>query len=105
MCTFTMELGIDVGVLDSVLQVNAPATVSSFLQRLERTGRRPGTVANTSFYIEKPEAFLQAVALVELARAGWVEPVRTNRRAWRIFLHQAMALCLERGAVSLETPR
>ncbi|MEX2443117.1 MAG: DEAD/DEAH box helicase [Alkalispirochaeta sp.] len=103
-CTSTMELGIDVGDLDAVLQVNAPATVSSFLQRLGRTGRREGSVANTTFFIEKPEAFLQAIAIVELARDGWVEPVRTNSRAWHIFLHQTMALCLERGAISRDTP-
>jgi ATP-dependent Lhr-like helicase len=44
-CTSTMELGIDVGDLDQVLQVDAPATVASFLQRLGRTGRRPDTTA------------------------------------------------------------
>lgn len=103
-CTSTMELGIDVGDLDSVLQVNAPDTVSSFLQRLGRTGRRHGSVANTTFFIQKPETFLQAIAIVELARAGWVEPVATSGRAWHILLHQVMALCLERGAISRETP-
>jgi ATP-dependent helicase Lhr and Lhr-like helicase len=103
-CTSTMELGIDVGDLDTVLQVNAPATVSSFLQRLGRTGRRSGSVANTTFFIEKPEAFLQAIAIVELARSGWVEPVRTNPRSWHIFLHQTMAMCLERGAVTRDDP-
>jgi ATP-dependent helicase Lhr and Lhr-like helicase len=103
-CTSTMELGIDVGDLDAVLQVNAPTTVSSFLQRLGRTGRREGSVANTTFFIEKPEAFLQAIAIVELARDGWVEPVRTTSRAWHILLHQTMALCLERGAISRDMP-
>lgn len=103
-CTSTMELGIDVGDLDAVLQVNAPATVSSFLQRLGRTGRREGSVANTTFFIEKPEVFLQAIAIVELARVGWVEPVRTNPRSWHIFLHQTMAMCLERGAIARTDP-
>ncbi|GAB3942640.1 hypothetical protein GCM10027614_30030 [Micromonospora vulcania] len=40
--TSTLELGIDVGDLDRVIQIDAPATVASFLQRLGRTGRRPG---------------------------------------------------------------
>jgi Lhr-like helicase len=65
-CTSTLELGIDVGELDAVFQVDAPATVASFLQRLGRTGRRPGTVANTTFLTTSPEALLQATALLEL---------------------------------------
>jgi len=99
-CTSTMELGIDVGDLDKVLQVDAPGKVSSFLQRMGRTGRRAGTVANTSFFVGSDESLLQAIALVELARTHWVEHVRLNARAWHILLHQLMALCLERGAIT-----
>ena len=54
--------------LDLVFQANAPSTVSSFMQRMGRTGRRDGTRANTTFFCEDPEASLQAVALIELAR-------------------------------------
>ena len=98
-CTSTLELGIDVGDLDLVLQTNAPATVSSFLQRMGRTGRRAGTAANTTFYCDNPESVLQAVALVELARSGWVESVPVQRRCWPVFVHQLLALTLERGGV------
>ncbi len=103
-CTSTMELGIDVGDLDKVLQVNAPGTVSSFLQRMGRTGRREGATANTTFFIEEEKFFLQALAVVELARAGFVEKVKTNRRAWHLLLHQIMALCLERGGIRRGDP-
>src|SRR5690606_17251220 len=48
--TSTMELGIDVGDLDQVLQVDAPTSVASFLQRMGRTGRRAGTRANCTFF-------------------------------------------------------
>lgn len=47
--TSTLELGIDVGDLDRVIQIDTPATVASFLQRLGRTGRRPGTSRNCLF--------------------------------------------------------
>ena len=99
-CTSTMELGIDVGNLDKVLQVDCPATVSSFLQRMGRTGRRSGTVSNTTFFIEKESRLLQAIAIVELARTRWVENVKTHQKVWHILLHQIMAMCLERGAIT-----
>jgi ATP-dependent Lhr-like helicase len=68
-CTSTLELGIDVGDLDAVLQADAPSTVSSFLQRIGRTGRRAGQTSNMAFFCEETESMLLAVALVELARS------------------------------------
>ena len=78
-CTSTLELGIDVGDLDRVLQSEAPDTVSSFLQRMGRTGRREGQVANTTFFCETTDGVLQAIALIELAKSGWVEHVVGER--------------------------
>ena len=93
---------IDVGDLDLVFQANAPSTVSSFLQRLGRTGRRTGQRANTTFFCEELEPALQAIAIIELARKGWVEPVRVNSRAWPVMVHQLLALTLQFGAISPE---
>ncbi len=101
-CTSTLELGIDVGDLDLVFQANAPSSVSSFLQRMGRTGRRAGTVANTIFLVEDIEIALQAIALVELAKEGWVEAVAEQTRCWPVLVHQLLVLTLERGAVSKE---
>ncbi len=101
-CTSTLELGLDVGDLDLVFQANAPTTVSSFMQRMGRTGRREGTAANTTFLCEAPEAVLQAIALVELARSGWVEPVRVTGRCWPVLVHQLLAMTLQFGAISAE---
>lgn len=101
-CTSTLELGIDVGDLDMVLQANAPSTVSSFLQRMGRTGRRAGTTANTTFLCEDPEAVVQAVALIELAREGWVESIERQDRCWPVLVHQLLALTLQWGAISAE---
>lgn len=101
-CTSTLELGIDVGDLDKVLQAEAPDTVSSFLQRMGRTGRRPGQISNTTFFCESAEGVLQAIALIELAKAGWVEDVRLNRRCWPVLIHQLLAMALADGGVTEE---
>lgn len=99
-CTATMELGIDVGDLDQVLQVDAPATVASLLQRVGRTGRREGRRANCTFFCLNPESVLQAVAMARLANAGWVEDVRPAEHAVHILAHQVMALSLQEGGLS-----
>lgn len=98
--TSTMELGIDVGDLDQVLQIDAPSTVAGFLQRIGRTGRRAGTVSNCTLFCTTPEALLHAVALLRLADRGWVEDVVPVRRAWHILAHQVLALTLQEGGVS-----
>ena len=101
-CTSTLELGIDVGDLDLVLQADAPDTVSSFLQRMGRTGRRAGQAANTTFFCESTDAVLQAIALIELAREGWVESVPVERRAWPVLLHQVLAMSLAHDGIGAD---
>jgi ATP-dependent Lhr-like helicase len=99
-CTATMELGIDVGDLDRVMQVDAPGSVASFLQRMGRTGRRVGRRANTTFLCTSSEALLQACAVARLADRGWVEDVRPAEHAVHVLAHQIMALGLQEGGVS-----
>jgi ATP-dependent Lhr-like helicase len=101
-CTSTLELGIDVGDLDRVLQAEAPDTVSSFLQRMGRTGRREGQTANTSFFCESSEGVLQAAALVELAKSGWVESVALDHRCWPVLIHQVLAMSLARDGIGAD---
>ncbi len=95
--TSTLELGIDVGDLDHVIQLDAPATVSSFLQRMGRTGRRTGSPRNCLFLTTTDEALLIACALVSLWQAGFVEPVEPPPAPWHLVAQQAMALVLQGG--------
>jgi len=99
-CTSTMELGIDVGDLDQVIQVDAPTTVASFLQRMGRTGRRPGTRPNCAFFCLEPESLIQSLALLRLAERGWVEDVRPTAQAIHVLAHQVLALSLQIGGLS-----
>ena len=74
--TSALELGIDVGDLDHVIQIDAPNSVSSFLQRMGRIGRRVGTTANCTFLTTDSESLLRAAAIIDLFRQGYVEPAR-----------------------------
>jgi ATP-dependent Lhr-like helicase len=96
--TSSLELGLDVGDLDRVIQIDAPATVSSFLQRMGRTGRRAGTRSNCLFLATSDEGLLRAAALLDLWERGFVEPVNAPPKPFHILGQQLMALVLqERG--------
>jgi ATP-dependent Lhr-like helicase len=99
LCTSTMELGVDVGDVDAVLQLGAPATVASYLQRMGRSGRR-GSPGYMVVLAGDREGFLRAIALTELACRRWVEPVRLEDRDWAVYVHQILALLLARRVIS-----
>jgi ATP-dependent Lhr-like helicase len=93
--TSTLELGLDIGDLDRVLQVDAPSRVASFLQRLGRTGRRPGTGRNCLFLARDTDALVRAVALRRLWAEGYVEHVEPPPSPMHLFAQQLLALCLQ----------
>lgn len=94
--TSALELGIDIGDLDRVIQVDAPYTVASMLQRMGRTGRRPGAVTNLLMLATTDAGLLRGAALLDLWRAGHVEPARAPRRPYHVLAQQALARALER---------
>ncbi|MDP3627246.1 MAG: DEAD/DEAH box helicase [Hydrogenophaga sp.] len=94
--TSTLELGIDVGDLDYVIQIDAPSTVSSFLQRMGRTGRRSGSRRSFLFLTTSDEAFLLACAITTLWREKFVEQIKPPPLPWHMVAQQMMALVLER---------
>jgi ATP-dependent Lhr-like helicase len=93
--TSTLELGIDVGDLDRVIQVNSPPSVAAFLQRLGRTGRRPGTTRNGLFLALNHGQLLWAAGLLHLWGQGYVEPVTAPPEPRHIVAQQLLALCLQ----------
>lgn len=99
--TSTLELGIDVGDLDAVLQVDAPPSVASFLQRMGRTGRRSGTTPNTTLLATTSEDLAASAALLRLWRSGYVEPVEPERSAFHVLAQQLLALSVQEGGVPI----
>ncbi|WNG83729.1 DEAD/DEAH box helicase [Mycobacterium sp. ITM-2016-00316] len=96
--TSTLELGIDIGDLDRVIQIDAPHTVSSFLQRLGRTGRRPGTSRNTLFLATSLDGLLDAAAVLLLWKRGFVEDVVAPPHPRHLAAQQLLALALQEGS-------
>lgn len=101
--TSTLELGVDVGDLDRVIQLNAPRTVASFLQRLGRTGRRSGSSRNCLFLCLEHDDVLHAAGLLLRWSQGWVEPVSPPPSPRHIIAQQLLALALQERAIGVRT--
>jgi len=104
--TSTLELGIDVGDLDRVIQIGSTRTVASFLQRHGRTGRRPGTTRNCLFLCLDDEGVLLASGMLQRWSQGWVEPITAPPHPRHIAAQQLLALCLQQhriGAMEWES--
>jgi ATP-dependent Lhr-like helicase len=95
--TSTLELGIDIGDLDRMIQIDAPFSVASFLQRLGRTGRRLGSIRNALFLATDSQSFLRAAGLLTSWAAGYVEPVSPPPHPRHIAAQQLLALALQEG--------
>jgi len=93
--TSVLELGIDVGDLDRVIQIDSPGTVASFLQRMGRTGRRGGTTRNCLFLATTEWALVRAAALVALWQSGYVEPIVPPATPYHLLAQQLMAIVLQ----------
>lgn len=101
--TSVLELGLDVGNLDRVIQIDSPATVTSFLQRMGRTGRREGAVRNCLFLATRDETLVRAAGLVELWIEGYIEPIQPPPEPYHVLAQQLMALILQEGGIGRRT--
>ena len=93
--TSTLELGIDVGDLDRVIQIDSPPTVAGFLQRIGRTGRRSGSSRNALFLATTDDALLTGAGLLRLWERGYVEPAEPPPLPAHLIAQQILALTLQ----------
>jgi ATP-dependent Lhr-like helicase len=97
--TSTFELGIDIGDLDRIVQIDAPATVSAMVQRLGRTGRRAGTEARMTILARKTEPLVLALALLHLHAQGWIEPLEPPAKPFLVLIQQILANLIQTGGM------
>lgn len=111
-CTMTLELGIDIGKVDSIVQVTSPHSVSSLRQRLGRSGRRGGSsvlrmlisekqiTENTSLVDNLRLELIQSLAMIRLLiLSKWFEPADTSLYHFSTLLHQVLATIAQWGGV------
>lgn len=113
--TATLELGIDIGKLERAFQIDAPYTISSFLQRMGRTGRR--NLPPEMWFVmreDEPDAkamlpstipwkLLQGISLIQIyLEEKWVEPPRLDRYPYSLLYHQTMSTLASCGEMTPE---
>lgn len=91
-CTSTLELGIDIGAVDEVIQVDATHSVSSLIQRVGRSGRKDDSYSKLMLYATSPWNLLQALACWNLHNKGYIEPPDIIDRPYDILGHQALSI-------------
>lgn len=110
-CTSSLELGIDIGAIDSVAQIDAPWSVASLAQRLGRSGRKLGSTSKLRLYVRLPSLgrdpslvdllhpqLLRSITVVRLLLSGWLEPTRPDRVHLSTLTHQILSVLKEKGS-------
>jgi ATP-dependent Lhr-like helicase len=114
-CTTTLELGIDIGSVKSIAQIDAPRSISSLRQRLGRTGRREGIPSILRIYVAERECdqnsnlldelrpnVVRAVAAIRLLARRFVEPASSSSALATALLHQTLSVIAERGGAKAD---
>lgn len=99
-CTSTLELGIDIGAVDSIVQYNAPHSVSSLAQRLGRSGRRTG-INNLHFISDEKWDLLQGLAAISIYKKGKVDKIDVVKKPYDVMAHQILSLIVEKSELNL----
>lgn len=98
-CTSTLELGIDIGSVDTVVQVDATHSISSLVQRVGRSARRNGNAARLILYATTDWNLLQATACFLLYQDGFIEPPQVVKEPFDVLLHQALSIVRGLGEI------
>ena len=101
-CTSTLELGIDIGTVDEVVQIDSTHSVSSLIQRIGRSGRKDGESSNLYLYATDKWSLLQSLACWLLYKEGFIEPPQTTEKPYDLLLHQALSITKGNSGIPLK---
>ena len=100
-CTSTLELGIDIGSVDEVVQIDATHSIASLIQRVGRSGRKDGESSNLFLYATTQWTLLQSVACWLLYKESFIEPPEKNEKPYDILVHQALSITKAHSGILL----
>lgn len=102
-CTSTLELGIDIGTVETVIQIDATHSIASLIQRVGRSGRREGFESQLLLYATEHWSTLQSFACWELFKEQFVEPVYSPEKPYDLLFHQTLSILKETNGLSRQT--
>ncbi|MEM3578657.1 MAG: DEAD/DEAH box helicase [Candidatus Bathyarchaeia archaeon] len=101
-CTSTLELGIDIGTVDLVIQYLSPRQVCSLIQRVGRSGHRLDRFSEGVILTAFPDDLLESLAAVKKASKGMIEPVLIHENALDVLAHQVAGVLMDKGSITLD---
>ena len=102
-CTSSLELGIDVGRADYVIQYNSPRQVTRIVQRVGRAGHRLDLVSEGVIISQNPDELLEACVIARNAMSGKYEETRIRKSPLSVLANQIVAISMAEGAVALDS--
>ncbi|RZJ92384.1 MAG: DEAD/DEAH box helicase [Chryseobacterium sp.] len=91
-CTSTLELGIDIGSVEKVVQIDAAHSIASLIQRVGRSGRREGEKSSLVSYVTDQWNLAQSLACIQLYKEEFIEPMQAAEKPYDLLLHQILSI-------------
>ena len=101
-CTSSMELGIDIGHIDLVIQYNSPRQATRLIQRVGRSGHRIGETAKGVVIVQDPDDALESIVIAKRALSQELEEVDIPEKPLDVLLHSICSMLVERREVEIE---
>ncbi len=104
-CTSSMELGIDIGRVDHVIQFGSPREVARLVQRVGRAGHQLNTTSRGTIFATGFDDLLESLVIARRAKAGVLEPVNPPKNAADVLANQVAAIAVEYGEIERDRIR